>query len=98
MKYKVIVSTRFDRDVARLAKALEEHPNMAKRIFQELEQKLDGLEDNPFAYPVFRESKYRRINLKKNAMFYTVNESKHEVRLYCLYYAKMDIERRLGLK
>ena len=97
MKYKVITSTQYNRDVVKLARALKDHSNMAKRIFQELERKLDGLEDNPFAYPVFRESKYRRVNLEDNALFYTVDETRREVKLYHLYYAKRDIDKLLGI-
>ena len=97
MKYKIIATAQFNRDVASLAKALKEYPNMAKRIFQEMERKLDGLEDNPFMWPVFRESKYRRVNLEDNAMFYSVDEAKYEVKIYHLYYAKRNLLKLLGL-
>jgi plasmid stabilization system protein ParE len=98
MKYNLKYTSHFNRDLVKLERALKEHPNMSRRIFQEIERKIKGLKDNPFAYPVFYESKYRRVNLEGHAMFYTVDEVKREVRLYHLYYAKMDIEKRLGLK
>ena len=98
MRYKLKYTAYFNRDAAKLEKALKEHSNMSRRIFQEMERKIEGLKDNPFAYPVFRESKYRRVNLEGHALFYTVDEARREVKLYYLFYAKMDIERRLGLE
>jgi hypothetical protein len=76
---------------------MAEHPKMGQRIFQEMERKIGGLKDNPFIYPVFLESKYRRINLESHALFYTLDETKCEVRLYHLFYAKRDLSKLLGL-
>ena len=98
MRYNLVFTEQFNQDVAALYEALAEYPSMAKRIFQEMERKLEGLKDNPFMWPTFHGSKYRRINLEGNALFYTVDEHEHEVRLYHLYYAKRDLLKLLGIE
>jgi plasmid stabilization system protein ParE len=76
---------------------LAPHPDMAKRIFKELEQKLDGLENNPYIYPVYYANpKYRRVNLEGHALFYTIDEDMCMVYVYRIFYAKRDIERLMG--
>ncbi|MCL2570852.1 MAG: type II toxin-antitoxin system RelE/ParE family toxin [Defluviitaleaceae bacterium] len=97
MKYKVILSSYANRDLARLANILEPHPNKAKRLFKEIEHKLDLLEDTPLMcqeYPA--NPKYRRMNLEGHALFYTVDEAKREINIYRVIYAKRDIERLLS--
>ena len=97
MKYNVVFTAQFNRDVIKLHNALKKYPNMAKRIFQEMERKIEGLKDSPLRWPVFHESKYRRINLEGNVIFYTIDEPKREVKLYHLAYAKRDLIKLLGL-
>jgi plasmid stabilization system protein ParE len=96
MKYKIILSSYANRDIAILADILALHPNKARRLFKEIEQKLDLLEDNPFMcqeYPA--NPRYRRMVLEGHALFYTVDESKREVYVYRVVYAKRDISKLL---
>jgi len=47
MKYKVTYLPLANQDILRISKALENYPNKAKRLFQEMENKLKMLEDMP---------------------------------------------------
>jgi len=97
MKYKIILSSYANRDIAILADILAPHPSKARRLFKEMEQKLDLLEDNPFMcqeYPA--NPKYRRMILEGHALFYTVDEARREINIYRVVYAKRNIERLLG--
>ncbi|MDR1571898.1 MAG: type II toxin-antitoxin system RelE/ParE family toxin [Clostridiales Family XIII bacterium] len=92
MKYKVIFLPGANRDIASLADVLTPYPNRARRIFQEMERKLEQLKDNPFMWTTYHANpKYRRINLEDHALFYVVGEDSHEVRIYRVIYAKRDI-------
>jgi rubrerythrin len=63
MKYRVRHTPQANREIAVIAKALAPYPNMGRRIFQEMDRKLNGLKDNPFAWPAYHANpKYRRIN------------------------------------
>ena len=96
MKYSVILSSYANRDIASLADILALHPNKARRLFKEMEQKLDLIKDNPFAYQKYPANpKYRRMVLEGHALFYTVNESKREVCVYRVIYSKRDISKLL---
>jgi len=97
MKYKIILSSYAHRDIAILADILAPHPNKAGRLFKEIEQKLDRLEDNPFMCPEYPANpKYRHMVLEGHALFYTVDESKRAVYIYRVIYAKRDIVKLLG--
>ncbi|MCL2002194.1 type II toxin-antitoxin system RelE/ParE family toxin [Candidatus Saccharibacteria bacterium] len=93
MKYKVRHTPQANREVTVIAAALAPYPNMGKRIFQEMDRKLQGLRDNPFAWPAYHANpKYRRMNIEGHSIFYIVDESKHEVIICHIYYAKRDID------
>ncbi|MDR1069848.1 MAG: type II toxin-antitoxin system RelE/ParE family toxin [Gracilibacteraceae bacterium] len=96
MRYKVLLLPQANRDIASLADALASYPSKAKRIFQEIERKLDALKDNPLAWPVYHANpKYRRMLLEGHALFYIVDEDMHEAKVYRVIYAKRDIPRLL---
>jgi plasmid stabilization system protein ParE len=96
MKYEVAYSPQANRDIASLADILAPYPSMAGRLFQEMERKLKLLRDNPFAWPVYHANpKYRRMNLEGHALFYLVDEGRHEVKIYRVIYAKRDIAKLL---
>jgi len=97
MKYRALPSSYAARDLAILANILAPHPGKARRLFKEMEHKLDLLEDNPHMWPVYHANpKYRRMNLEDHALFYTIDEAKREVNIYRVIYARRDIERLLG--
>ena len=97
MKYNIILSSYAVRDLAILADILSPHPNKARRLFKEMENKLDLLDDNPFMYPAFHANpKYRRMNLEDHALFYTVDEQKRKINIYRVIYVKRDIEKLLA--
>lgn len=94
MKYSSILSSYATRDLAILADILSPHPNKARRLFKEMEDKLDLLEDNPYMCPVYHANpKYRRMNLENHALFYTIDEVKRKINIYRVIYAKRDIEK-----
>jgi plasmid stabilization system protein ParE len=81
-----------DREIAVIAQSLTPYPNMGRRIFQEMDRKLTGLKDNPFAWPVYHANPmYRRMNIEGHSIFYIVDEDKHEVLICHIYYNRRDI-------
>jgi plasmid stabilization system protein ParE len=96
MVYKVKLLPRANRDISNLADVLAPYPNKAKRLFQEMERKLDALKDNPFAWPIYHANpNYRRMLLEGHALFYIVDEDRHEAKVYRVIYEKRDIPRLL---
>ena len=97
MKYKVKFLPSANYDINELADALSEYPNKAKRIFQEMEEKIELVKDNPKMFPVYQGNpKYRRINLEDHALFYIVSEALKEIHIYRVIYSKRDIENLLS--
>lgn len=97
MKYKAMPSSYANRDIARLAEILAPYPSKARRLFKEMEQKLDLLENNPYMCPPYHaNSKYRCMTLEGHALFYTVDDEKREINIYRVIYVRRDIERLLG--
>ena len=96
MKYKVIYLSIFDRDIARISEALADYPNKAKRLFQEIERKLKTLEDMPYSWPVYQiKPEYRQMILEDHLLFYKVDESESKVKVYRVFYGKMDIPKHI---
>jgi plasmid stabilization system protein ParE len=96
MKYRVRHTPQANRETVAIAKALTSYPSMGKRNFQEMERKLKGLEDNPFAWPTYHANpKYRRMNIERHSIFYVVDEAKHEVIICHIYYTKRDLSQLL---
>ena len=97
MKYKVKYLPSLARDIHRISEALEEYPEKAKRLFQEMDEKILRLEDMPLMCPIFHaRPKYRKMALEDHLLFYTVDTSRHEVKLHRILYSKMDAARHLG--
>ena len=96
MKYKVRHTPQANKEIVAIAQALLQYPSMGKRIFQEMDDKLEGLQVNPFVWPQYLANpKYRRINIEAHSIFYVVNEEKREVIVCHIYYSKRDILRLL---
>ena len=96
MKYTVKYLSSLSRDVERIAAALDEHPEKARRLLKEMDEKLLRLADTPFMFPIYYARPiYRKMVLKDHVLFYIVDEHKKEVRACRLVYAKMDVARQL---
>jgi len=97
MKYEVIFSSYANRDIAILAEILAPYPNKARRLFSEMERKLDLLKNNPLMCEQYSTApKYRRMNLEDHTLFYTVDESNRQIRIYRVIYSKRDISKLLN--
>ena len=97
MKYSVKYLPSLARDILRISEALEEYPDKAKRLFQEMDGKILKLEDMPLMCPIFHaRPKYRMMVLEGHILFYTVDAIRHEVKLHRILYSKMDVPRYLG--
>ena len=93
MKYRVKYLPSLARDIHRISEVLEEHPDKAKRLFQEMDEKILKLEDMPLMCPIFHaRPKYRKMVLEDHLLFYTVDAVRHEVKLHRILYSKMDAE------
>ena len=96
MKYKVTYLPLANQDILRISKALENYPNKAKRLFQEMENKLKMLEDMPYRWPAFRmKPEYRQMVLEDHLLFYLVDEDEHAVKIYRVLYEKMDMPKHI---
>ena len=96
MRYKVRYLPQFNRDIVGIANALAQYPSKAGRIFQEMERKIERIEENPLIWPTYHANpKYRRMNLESHALFYTVDEDRQEVGIYRVIYAKRNISKLL---
>ncbi len=94
MKYRVLHTPQANKEITAIARALAPYPNMGKRIFHEMDDKLKGLKVNPFAWPLYPANpKYRRMNIEGHSIFYIVAEDQHEVIICHVYYSKRDILR-----
>jgi len=96
MKYKVKYLPSLSQDIRRIAEALEEYPNKAKRLLKEMDEKLLKLEEMPNMWPVFyARPKYRKMVLEDHLLFYTVDEKHRVVRICRILYGKKDISSQL---
>jgi len=92
MRFKVEYLSIADRDILAISDALAEYPNKAKRIFKEMEEKLNLLEDMPYMWPTYQlKPEYRRMVLEDHLLFYIVDDVEYRVKVYRILYNKMDI-------
>jgi len=88
----------FYADIASVESYLEEHPQKAKRIFEEMDKKLSNLIDNPELYPVYEDfPEFRRIVVEDYLVFYTINERACIIEVHRLIHGKMDIPKKLSV-
>ena len=96
MKYKIKYLPSLARDIYRISEALEQHPEKAKRLIKEMDEKLLQLEDMPRIWPIFHaRPKYRKMILEDHLLFYTVDDISYEVKAYRILYYKMNAEQHL---
>ena len=71
-------------------------PDMARRFFMLLDEKLLQLQTTPFMYQVYAEYPvYRRIVIMDYLAFYCVDEEKHTVDVHRIINSKMHIIKQL---
>ena len=92
MKYRVKYLSIANMDILAIDEVLAEYPNKAKRIFQEMDKKLQLLEDMPHMWPYYGDKmKYRKMILEDYLLFYLVDDEVKEVKVYRVLYARMDM-------
>ena len=88
----------FYTDIANVESYLEEYPQKAKRIFEEVDKKLSNLIDNPELYPVYDDFPlFRRIVVEDYLVFYTINERANIIEVHRLINGKMDVPKQLSV-
>jgi len=96
MKYKAVFLPIANQDIISINDALTDYPYKAKRVFQEMDDKIADLEAMPYMWPVYQANpKYRRAILEDHLLFYIVDESEHKVRIYRILYDKMNVPEHL---
>ena len=87
MKYKVKYLPILARDIQQINEVLVEYPAKAKRLIQEMDEKLLKLENMPHMWPVFHARPgYRKMVLEDHLLFYVVDDEKCEVRVCRILY------------
>jgi len=96
MKYTVKHLPSLSRDIHKIAEALVEYTDKARRLLKEMDEKLILLENTPFMWPVFQaRPKYRKMVLEEHLLFYTVDAKEHIVWACRILYFKMDATRHI---
>ena len=87
----------FYSDIIGVASFLEEYPQKAKRIFEEMDKKLSNLVDNPELYPIYEDFPiFRRIVIEDYLAFYTIKEQTGIIEIHRLINGKMDVPSKLS--
>ena len=98
MAMKLEYISTFYADIANVESYLEEYPQKAKRVFEEMDKKLSNLIDNPELYPIYEEfPEFRRIVVEDYLVFYTINERTENIEVHRLVYGKMDVPKQLSI-
>ena len=96
MVMKLEYISTFYADIANVESYLEEYPQKAKRVFEDMDKKLSNLIDNPELYPIYEDfPEFRRIVVEDYLVFYTVNEHTENIEVHRLIYGKMDVPKQL---
>jgi len=86
----------FYADIANVESYLEEYPQKAKRVFEDMDRKLSNLIDNPELYPIYEDfPEFRKIVVEDHLVFYTINERPENIEVHRLIYGKMDVPKQL---
>ena len=97
MRFEIAYLPIADKDLARISDALIEYPAKAKRLFQEIDNKIKVLEDMPFLWPEYEpRPEYRKMVLEDHLLFYSVDQSEQKIKVYRILYSKMDIPTHLN--
>ena len=88
----------FCTDISNVASYLEDYPQKAKRIFEEIDNKLNKLIDNPEMYPIYQDfPMFRRIVIEDYLLFYLVNKRTDIIEVHRIIYGRMDVLKQLSI-
>lgn len=97
MKYKVIRTETADLQIRQIILHIAENfgNHIALEKLNELEKDIMSLSETPFIgivprYPILRRQGYRVLILKKNLVFYKINEIKKQVIIYAVVDQRQD--------
>lgn len=97
MKYKIIRTDTADAGIRNIVLYIAQNfgSNIALEKLDEIENTILSLEDNPYIgidprYPVLKRQGYKVLVLKKNLVFYKINEANKEVIIYAVVDQRQD--------
>ena len=91
MKYEIFYLPIAGRDITNISDALYGHPGKARWLLGEIESSLKLLEFMPYMWPLFGpKPELRRMELEGHLLFYTVNETQRQVRVYRVLPGRAD--------
>ena len=91
--YKVEFISTFYEDIQNIVSALDEYPDMAKRIFEKMDVKIRNLTKTPMMYPIYDDfPEFRKIIIEDYLMFYAVDEKNKLIEMHRLLYGRMDLK------
>jgi len=87
----------FYTDILRIDSYLEEFPQKAKRVFENIDKKLNKLIDHPELYPVYDDFPvFRKIVVEDYLVFYTINKDGEVIEIHRVINGKMDVPIQLS--
>lgn len=97
MKYKIIRTDTADAGIRNIVLYIAQNfgSNIALEKLDEIENTILSLEDNPYIgidprYPVLKRQGYKVLVLKKDLVFYKINEANKEVIIYAVVDQRKD--------
>lgn len=97
MKYKIIRTDTADAGIRNIVLYIAQNfgSNIALEKLDEIENTILSLEDNPYIgidprYPVLKRQGYKVLVLKKDLVFYKINEANKEVIIYAVVDQRQD--------
>lgn len=97
MKYKIIRTDTADAGIRNIVLYIAQNfgSNIALEKLDEIENTILSLEDNPHIgidprYPVLKRQGYKVLVLKKDLVFYKINEANKEVIIYAVVDQRQD--------
>lgn len=97
MKYKIIRTDTADAGIRNIVLYIAQNfgSNIALEKLDEIENTILSLEDNPYIgidprYPVLKRQGYMVLVLKKDLVFYKINEANKEVIIYAVVDQRQD--------
>ena len=97
MAYRLEYISTFHSDILEAELSLQDYPQKAQRIFEQLDRKLSRLADNPKMYQIYEDyPEFRKIVVEDYLAFYAINERDRIVEIHRFIYGRMDIVKQLS--
>lgn len=97
MKYNIVRTDTADAGIRKIILYVAQNfgNDVALEKLDEIESSIFHLSDDPYAgveprYPVLKRKGYRVLILKKDLVFYKVDESKHEIMIHAVVDQRQD--------